>query len=342
MKKLRILVTVHETLIPPETTDGYTESEIDEWRTEFDVVSTLRQASHDVCCIGILDSMAALRTAIKEDKPDIVFNLLEEFDGVVSQDHHVVSYLELLHQPYSGCNPRGLMLSRDKVLSKQLLTYHRIPTPQFMLFARGRKVSPPKALRYPLFVKSATDDASLGISQASVVHDVTSLKDRIAFIHEQNGSDALVEEFIEGREIYVGVYGNERLTVLPPWELNFGSLPADQVAIATHKVKWDRKYQRRHGIGTLRAQGLPDGVGARLQALAKRIYRALHLTGYARMDFRVRNDGSIFVLEANANPNLAVTEDFAKSALATGMSYEQLLTRILANGLNYKASWHLG
>ena len=341
MKKLRVLVTVHETLIPPESTEGYTEQEIDEWRTEFDIVSTLKRAGHHVQCVGIIDRLGDLRAAISDGKPDIVFNLLEEFDGIVSHDQHVVAYLDLLRQPYSGCNPRGLMLSRDKVLSKQLLSFHRIPTPHFHLFPRQRKVQLPKKLRYPLFVKSATDDASLGIAQASVVADTASLIDRVGFIHEQTGSDALVEEYIEGREVYVGVYGNERLAVLPPWELNFGNLPADQATIATRKVKWDRKYQRRHGIATCRAESLPDGVTERLQHLAKRIYRALHLSGYARMDFRVRPDGSVFVLEANANPNLAATEDFAKSAIAAGLSYPQLVSRLIALGLGYQAAWRL-
>lgn len=339
MKKLRVLVAVHETLIPPDSLDGYSEQEIDEWRTEYDVVSTFRKAGHEVQCVGILDRLGDLRAAITEGKPDIVFNLLEEFDGIVSHDQHVVAYLELLRQPYSGCNPRGLMLSRDKVLSKQLLSYHRIPTPQFSLFPRGRKILIPKKLRYPLFVKSATDDASLGIAQASVVGDAASLKERIEFIHDQTTSDALVEEYIEGREVYVGVYGNDRVSVLPPWELNFGTLPPDQATIATRKVKWDRKYQRRHGITTARAEGLPEGASERLQRLARRIYRALHLSGYARMDFRVRADGSIFVLEANANPNLAATEDFAKSAAAVSIGYPQLLARIVALGLGYQAAW---
>ena len=342
MRKLRILVAVHETLIPPDSLEGHTEHEIDEWRTEYDVVSTFKKARHEVQCVGILDSLADLRIAIQDGKPDIVFNLLEEFDGIVSHDQHVVAYLELLRQPYSGCNPRGLMLSRDKVLSKQLLAYHRVPTPQFLLFERDHKVVLPKRLRFPLFVKSATDDASLGIAQASVVADAAALRERIAFVHEQTRSDALVEEFIEGQEVYVGVYGNDRLTVLPPWELNFGTLPPDQAAIATRKVKWDRKYQRRHGITTMRAQSLPDGASERLQRLARRIYRALHLSGYARMDFRVRPDGSIFVLEANANPNLSESEDFAKSAAAVGVSYEQLLSRIVTLGLGYKAAWRSG
>ena len=339
MKKLRILVTVHSTLIPPDTLAGATEREIDEWRTEYDVVSHLKKAGHEVRCLGVLDSLTELRAAIQEWQPHVVFNLLEEFAGIASHDQHVVAFLELMRQPYTGCNPRGLMLSRDKVLSKQLLAYHRIATPQFAVFRRGRRVQLPARLRYPLFVKSATDDASLGIAQASVCGDAASLKARIEFVHEQTQSDALVEEYVEGREIYVGALGNERLTVLPVWEMSFGSLPEGQAPIATRKVKWDRRYQTRHGITTGPAAGLAEAAVAQLGRLTRRIYRALHMTGYARMDFRLRADGAMFVLEANANPNLAEEEDLARSARAAGIAYDELLARILSLGLGYQAAW---
>jgi D-alanine-D-alanine ligase len=336
---MRLLVAVHETLIPPDSLAGHEQREIDEWRTEYDVVSHLKKAGHDVRCIGLLDSLTELRTTIQEWRPHLVFNLLEEFDGIAKHDQHVVAFLELLRQPYTGCNPRGLMLSRDKVLSKQLLAYHRIPTPQFAVFPRGKRVRVPPKMRYPLFVKSATDDASLGIAQASVCADAANLKERIEFVHQQTESDALVEEYVEGREIYVGVLGNDRLTTLPVWEMNFGSLPEGQAPIATRKVKWDRRYQVRHGITTGAAHELAEPVLLQLARLTKRIYRALHLTGYARMDFRVRADGAVFVLEANANPNLAAEEDLARSASAAGIDYDELLARILSLGLSYQAAW---
>jgi D-alanine-D-alanine ligase len=341
MRRQRILVAVHGSLVPPDSLDGYDLKAIDQWRTEYDVVSHLKAIGHEVRCIGLYDSLTPLRTTIQEWHPHVVFNLLEEFDGIAMYDQHVVAFLELLRQPYTGCNPRGLMLSRDKVLSKQLLAYHRIPTPQFAVFPRSKRPRLPSRLRYPLFVKSATDDASLGIAQASVCADERSLRDRITFVHDQTESDALVEEYVEGREIYVGVFGNERLQTLPPWELNFGSLPADQAPIATRKVKWDRRYQAHHGITTGAAQDLPEAVVIELDRLARRIYRALHLTGYARMDFRVRRDGGVLALEANANPNLAATEDFARSAGLIGMSYDAVLARILSLGRGYRAAWRV-
>jgi D-alanine-D-alanine ligase len=339
MKKLRTLVVVHASLVPPENLEGHTEKEIDEWRTEYDVTSTLRKSGHDVQCVGVLDSLTELRSAIADWKPDIVFNLLEEFDGIVTYDQHVVAFLELLRQPYTGSNPRGLLLSRDKSLCKQLLAYHRIPTPHFTVFRRGVRVNIPRRLRFPLFVKSTTEDASLGIAQASVVEDAARLKERIAFVHEQVGSDALVEEYIEGRELYVGVMGNDRLTRLPIWEMVFGSMPDSLAAIATRKVKWDKRYQEKYGITTHAAEDPPAPVVARLDKLSRRIYRALGLSGYARMDFRVTADGQVYVLEANANPNLEAAEDFAESARAAGVAYDELLERLMTFGLSYRAQW---
>jgi D-alanine-D-alanine ligase len=339
MKKLRTLVVVHQSLVPPETLEGFSEKQIDEWRTEYDVISTLRASGHQVQTLGVLDSLTELRAALLESKPELVFNLLEEFNGIVTYDQHVVAFLELMRAPYTGCNPRGLLLSRDKVLCKQLLAFHRIPTPQFAVFRRGQRVTVPRRLRPPLFVKSTTEDASLGIAQASVVDDIAKLRERVQFMHEQIGSDALVEEYIEGRELYVGMLGNERLTRMPVWEMRFGSLPDSLPAIATRKVKWDRAYQRRYDITTRAADDLPAPVLQQLDRLSRRIYRALHLSGCARIDFRVRTDGSVFMLEANPNPNLAREEDFAESARAAGMGYTALLERIMTLGRNYRVEW---
>ncbi len=138
MKKLRVLVLMHESLVPPDTLAGYTPQQIEEWKTEYDVMAFLREAGHEVRALGLYDNLAELRTEIATWKPDVAFNLLQEFQGIVTYDQHIVAFLELMRQPYTGCNPRGMMLSRDKVLSKQLMAYHRIPTPQFALFRRER------------------------------------------------------------------------------------------------------------------------------------------------------------------------------------------------------------
>ena len=338
-KKYRILLMVHKTLVPPDDVSGLSESQIDEFRTEYDVLHTLRRPGHEVRVVGIGDHLTELRETIDEWKPHVVFNLLDEFSGIISYDHYVVAYLELVRQRYTGCNPRGMMLSRDKVLSKQILSYHRIPTPQFALLRRGRRIRIPAGLRYPLFVKSATEDASLGISQASLVDDPSRLRERIEFIHEHTKSDALVEEFIEGRELYVAMLGNERVHTLAPWEFIFGELKDGRAAIATRKAKWDRAYQERHRITSCKAHDLPEGLAERIGRQARRMFSALHMSGYARMDFRLRTDGTAFALEANANPNLAAEEDFADAALDEGMDYAVLLERIIALGRAYRAEW---
>jgi D-alanine-D-alanine ligase len=341
MKPLRVLVLMHEKLIPPASLEGLTEQQIDEFRTEHDVMASLEKAGHTVRALGLRDHLGELRSAIAEWKPDVAFNLLEEFQGIVTYDQYVVAFLELEKMPYTGCNPRGMMISRDKALSKQILTYHRILTPRFAVVRRGRRYQPPRKLKFPLFVKSVNEDASFGISQASIVTDAERLKERITFVHEQTGSDALIEEYVEGRELYVGVIGNERLRTLPVWEMDFGTLPDVMAGIATRKVKWDRRYQQKHGIRTSAAQTLPDGCAAYLDRLSKRIYRALNLSGYARIDFRLRPDGSVFVLEANANPNISEHEDFADSARAAGIEYPALLEQIIRLGGNYQAAWRV-
>jgi D-alanine-D-alanine ligase len=341
VKKLRVLVLMHESLVPPESLDGFTPQQVNEFKTEYDVMTFLRNAGHEVRALGLYDNLADLRNAITEWKPDIAFNLLQEFQGIVTYDQHIVAYLELMRQPYTGCNPRGMMLSRDKVLSKQILAWHRIPTPQFAMFRYRKPYRLSRKLKFPLFVKSATEDASLGIAQASIVEDRARLKERIDFIHHSTKTDALVEEYIEGRELYVGICGNERLTTFPVWEMDFGTLSDVNVGIATRKVKWDLKYQQKHGISTGRAVGLTEADELRLSQLSKRIYRALHMSGYARMDFRMRPDGTVYVLEANCNPNLAHGEDFAASAESDGIGYAELLHRIIRLGLGYGAEWRL-
>jgi D-alanine-D-alanine ligase len=332
---------VHETLVPPKNVGGMSESELDDFRTEHDVLHALRRLGHEVRTLGVGGELTELRAAIDDWRPHVVFNLLDEFQGIISHDHYVVAYLELLRQRYTGCNPRGMMLARDKVLTKRVLATHRVATPAFMLVPFGSRFRAPARLDFPLFVKSATEDASLGISQASLVEDMRSLRERVQFIHEEVESDALVEEYVDGREIYVGVLGNTRLATLPPWELGFGRLPTGQARIATQSVKWDRNYRAKHSIDTGEAQELSDEQHADFGRLAKRAYRALYMNGFARMDFRLRSDGRIYLLEANPNPNLSKGEDLADSAKAAGMSYTALVARIVQLGLAYMPEWRL-
>lgn len=334
MKRLRVLVLMHPDLMPPASREGYTEKEAHAWKTEFDVVNTLREARHDVKAIGVQHELRPIRDEVRHWQPDVVFNLLEQFHGETTYDQNVASYLELLRVPYTGCNPRGLMLARGKALSKKLLAYHRIPVPTFAVFPMGRKVVRPKRLGFPLIVKSVSEDASIGIAQASVVDTDEKLAERVGFVHERVGTDAIAEEYIEGRELYVGVLGNARLRVLPVWELEFGDLRAGQLRIATERVKHDPEYQERRGILQGPAEDLPPELATRIQQTAKRICRVLEIDGYARVDFRLAADGTPYFLEANPNPDIALSEEFAQAALYDGIGYPQLLNRIVQLGIS--------
>jgi D-alanine-D-alanine ligase len=321
MRRLRVLVLMHPDCVPPDSASGHTAQEINLWKTEYDVVSTLRAAGHEVRPLGVQDELKPVRDAIEEFKPHVAFNLLEEFHGEVIYDHNVASYLELMQIPYTGCNPRGLMLARGKDVAKTLVHHRRIAVPAFAVFPKRRKVRRPARLALPLIVKSLSVDGSFGISQASVVETDDKLAERVAFIHERVGTAAIAEQYIEGRELYVGVFGNTRLRVLPVWELKFGNMAEGARHIATEKVKHDPDYQERSGIEDGPAKDLSPDACARIQRIAKRVYQTLELDGYARIDFRLATDGTPYFLEANPNPEIAKSQEFATAAQHVGLAY---------------------
>ncbi|MFB9268775.1 ATP-grasp domain-containing protein [Bradyrhizobium erythrophlei] len=344
MRRLRILVLMHPDCVPPDSTDGYTAQQINAWKTEYDVVSTLRAAGHEVRPLGAQEEIKPVRDEIEGFKPHVVFTLLEEFHYEVVYDQHIASYLELMRIPYTGCNPRGLILARGKDLSKTLVHHRRIAVPAFAVFPMRHKVKRPARLALPLIVKSLNLDGSFGISQASIVDTDEKLAERVAFIHERIGTAAIAEQYIEGRELYVGVLGNNRLRVLPVWELKFGSMGGRGARqIATEKVKHDPSYQERLGIEDGPAKDLTPELSGRIQRLAKRIYRTLGLDGYARIDFRLSADGTPYFIEANPNPEIAKSQEFATAARHDGLDYPDLLQRILALGISRaKAGVSLG
>jgi D-alanine-D-alanine ligase len=334
MKKARVLFLVHKYLIPPETVESDKIAGA-EWKMEWDIISTLKRRGHGLLVVGLDDELSPIRAAIDEFKPTIVYNLMEDFAGISVFDQNVVSYLELLRVPYTGCNPRGLMLSRDKALAKKVMAYHGIPVPGFFVVPRGRKAKFPERVGYPLIVKSLVLDSSRGISQMSVVRNDDHLQKRVRFIHDNIGTDAIVEQFVDGREFYVGVLGNEQVQAFPVWEMEFGKMPGSCWHIATERAKWSVKYQKRYGLKFGKAM-LTKGIAARVQRLAKDAYRALNMTGYARIDMRMGPDGRIMVMEANANPQLMRGGYFAESARLAKISYGPLLEKIMSLGLRWR------
>jgi D-alanine-D-alanine ligase len=336
---MRILVLMLKDFVPPESIEGLTEKQMAPWRTEYDVASTLHNMGHDVRSLGVDNDLGVVRKELHETKPKIVFNLLEEFGGLSTYVSYVLGYLELLRQPYTGCNPRGMMTANDKALMKKIVRHHRISVPDFTVFPWGKAVRRPRRLAFPLIVKSATEHGSVGIAQASVVQDDEQLSERVSFVHEQLGTDAIAEQYIEGREFYVGVIGNRRLRTFPVRELMLTKLADGVPRIATEKVKWDIDYQEKQGIRTCSATDLPSEVEGQMHKLCKRVYRILGLSGYARMDLRLNDQGKIFLLEPNPNPDLAWDDEFAQAAEAVGITYERLLDSILRLGLRYEAGW---
>jgi len=334
-KKLRVIVLCHEDLVPPDSIDDLTPKEVAPFKTEWDVISTLKKVGHDVFPVGVYNNLGVIGNALLEHKPHVAFNLLEEFHGYPLYDQHVVSYLELMKQPYTGCNPRGLTICRDKALSKMVLAYHRIQVPAFAVYQMNRVVKRSKRLKFPLLVKSISEEGSVGIARASIVNDDAKLAERVDFIHRQTKTHAIAEQYIAGREIYVGVIGNQRLQCYTPWELVIEKLPEGAPNIATSKLKWDPAYQEKVGVVT-RAAELDKKMRDKLVRLSKKIYRTLFLSGYARLDYRVSDDGEIYLLEANPNPQIAHAEDFADSAQHCGVDYESLLQKIIGVGLRYR------
>lgn len=334
MKRTRVLMLVHKHLVPPEDATADTVAGTD-WKMEWDVISTLRARGHELRVIGLHDDLAPLRRGIDEFQPAIVFNLMEAFDDVGVFDQNIVSLLELLRVPYTGCNPRGLTLARDKALARKVMAYEGIRVPDFLVVPRGRRTTRPRRLDYPLIVKSLHYESSIGIAQASVVANDGQLHQRVQFVHDTLGTAAIVEQFVDGREFYVAVLGNDRLRAFPVWEMSFGKLPATSWHIATERAKWNVKYQQRYGI-EFAAATLTDDLARRVQRVARSVYRALDLTGYARIDLRMARDGRVFVLEANPNPQLMRGGYVAESAKLGGMPYELLLERIIALGLLWR------
>ncbi len=336
--KYRVLLLTHQDFKMPEDVSKVDPKEAAVWKTEYDIAKALETLGHETEILGDVQEMKVLREALTRFKPHIVCNQLEEFFDVNIFAHYVLGYFELMHQAYTGCNPVSLILGDNKPVQKKILSYHRVPMPRFAIFPRGRRIKRPPRLGFPLIVKSTAEHSSLGISQASVVSSDDKLAERVQFIHEKLQTDAMAEEYIEGRELYVALLGNRRVQAFPVWEMDFGNLPESASKIATEKIKWDLEYQKKIGIKTGPAEDLPEGTTERVHNLSKRIYRILGLNGYARMDFRLTADGRLYLMEPNINPDLGRSEDFAQSALLAGMEFENLIQRVLDLGLQYQKS----
>lgn len=332
-KKLKVLALFDTGRPTALDADLGPELKTDSWKTEAGVLSALTEAGHTHEYLALFDDPDALRQKLQTFSPDVIFNLADAFRNNPTFDQHIVSFLAMHGIPFTGCGPSGLVLCKHKGISKKILSYHRIHTAAFVTIPRGKRIVRPKHLRFPILVKPLKEEASYGISQASFVENDADFVERVQFIHEKLAGDVIAEEYIAGRELYVSILGNHRLQVFPIRELVFREVPPDEPKIATYRAKWDEAYRKRWGLENRFAEGLDPAVVRNVESVCKRIYHLLTIDGYARLDLRLTAQNEVYFIEANPNPILAPDEDFAQSAMKTGLTYPQLIDKIARLGL---------
>jgi D-alanine-D-alanine ligase len=343
--RILVLFDVHRPVAEGRT---FTEQSLrteEEKPTEADVLACLRKLHHDVETLAVYDDAKVVFDRVAVFKPDVVFNLCETFFSNRAHEPNIPALLELMKVPYTGAGPDALMLCKDKALAKQLLAFHRIRVARFVVSRRERPLRRLKRFTYPAFVKPIGEESSDGIALASLAKTEDEVLERARFLHDRFETDALIEEYVDGRELYLGVLGNKRLTVLPPREIFFGEAPEagqpdealamakDGPRFATAKAKWDDAYRKKWGIRNGPAGPLPEGLEKKLAELARRVCRILHVRGLGRIDARLTPRGDVVVIEANPNPSLAMEDDFAQAALQVGIGYEALIQKVLENAL---------
>jgi len=330
MKPLRVLLLVHDTVVPPPDAAALPRRATWDYQMELDVLRTLRDLGHDVLVQGVGDELRVMLDAIARHRPHVVFNVLSYFRERTANEANLVALLELCGVPTTGCNARGIVLAGDKALSRELLAAHGVPHPAFAVFPPRRTArSLPPPLAFPVLVKTAAEHGSAGIAQASVVRTPRQLAARVALLHRDHGGDVLAEQFLPGREFSVGVLDGDPPRALPVTETWFTRLPVGQHAIVTERCKWDERHQRRVGLRSGPARRLASALRRTLQQLALRSFRALRLSGYARIDFRLDGDGKPHAIDVNVNPDLSIGEDFPAAAARAGLSYPRLVQHLL-------------
>lgn len=332
-KKLKVLVLFDGISPTKIDQDLSKEMKTEDWKTEANVMAALGALGYTAEHLAIFDDLDLVRQKLENFAPDVLFNLVEQFKNNPGFDQNIVSLLEMQGVPFTGCGATGLTLCKHKGISKKILSYHRIHVPNFIVISRGQRIARPKQLKFPILVKPVKEEASYGISQASFVETDEEFRERVAFIHEKHDADVIAEEYIAGRELYVSLMGNLRLSVFPIRELIFREVPPDEPKIATYRAKWDEEYRKRWGLQNRFAQELDPALVAQIEQTCKRIYRLLTIDGYARIDLRLTAANEVYFIEANPNPHLAEDEDFALSAGKAGLPYPQLIDRIIRHGM---------
>ncbi|MCU0772348.1 MAG: ATP-grasp domain-containing protein [Verrucomicrobia bacterium] len=332
MKRLKVLALFDA--IAPTTIDQDLSAELrtEDWRTEADVLGALRKLGHRTEYVAVFDDLELLRQKIRYFKPDVIFNLCDQFRNNRAFDQHMAGYLELCGIPFTGCGAFGLALAKHKGISKEILACNGLCVPRFVTLRFGQRIVRPPHLSFPLVVKPVNEEASLGISQSSLVETDHQFRKRVRFLRDNYGHDVIAEEYIHGRELYVSLLGDRALRVLPIREILFQEVPEGEPRIASYRAKWDADYRTKWGIGNHFAR-LRPALRRKVQRFSREVFRVLELDGYVRLDLRITPEEDIVFIEANPNPILARDEDFAHAARKSGLKYHELVQAILRIGL---------
>lgn len=298
------------------------------------LVEYLGKAGHEVRLYGVHNDVKGIIAEVEAHPPEIVFNTCESFRGDSAMELHVPALLDMLGVKYTGSGPAALMLAQNKGLAKKVLAFHGLWSADFAVYPKGQFEIRPSKLRFPLIVKPLTEDASIGIAESSVIRNDETLATRIAYVHEKIGCDALVEEYIEGRELFVGVMGNDKPTVLPPVELDFSKASNDKLRVYSFKAKFDSAYRKKWGIQSVFPKDLKKETLASIEEITLTAYQALGLRDYGRVDLMRAPDGALYILEVNPNPNIAENEDLPNAAEQNGVGYAEFAEKILKLALD--------
>ncbi len=330
---IRLLFDSH---VPPSEISDYETlfNSSDDWKDERDVFDTLRGLGHKVTPLPVYESASDVIADLHQNRPDIIFYMCESVAGNRSLSANLLATIELLEIPYTGACSEAMILCRDKGTSKAILHQGGISVPQFEILRRGERVSNFHRFTGPVIVKPLGLEASEGIHLSSIARDKADANERAQVIFQEFETDVIIEEFVPGREIYVGALGNGRVEIFPPQELFFGRLPDQDQRIATYKAKWDKGYRRKWGIDSGPARPIDDKIWQRIEKQCRKMFKLLRLgSGYARFDLRLREDGTFYLLEANPNPAIHHEDDFPGAARHHGVGYPDLLKKIVDLGL---------
>jgi len=298
------------------------------------MLEVLQEKGYHTTLFNIKGDIKRLIKFLEENKIDLIFNLCESLKGLAINEMHVAGIFELMNVPYTGAGPLALGTCLNKVRTKVILNAHGIPTARHILYKKAEEINLDDLhLSFPLIVKPLREDASIGIENSSVVYNIESLRQRAAFIAATYNQPALVEEYIEGRELNVAIIGNEQPSVLPISEIDFSKLPPNYPKIVTYNAKWVEGTAEYIGtVGTCPAKLSPE-VEERVRDVALQAYKLMEIRDYARVDIRLDGQNTPFVLEVNPNPDISRDTGFARSARAAGMTFEDMLARIIETAL---------